>query len=402
MRRAVLAVLVLAVLLGLWRWRSAGDEGPIPEWTTVAAGRGEVTATVTATGTVNPVETVQVGTYVSGPIQELLVDFNDPVTRGQLLARIDPRPFEVKVAAAEADLATAQARARKAEADARYRQDTLRRARTLGQSGIMSQSELDLAESEAAQAQAQRALEHAAVTQSAARLDEARVNLAYTQIRAPVDGVVVSRNVSRGQTVAASFQTPTLFLVATDLTRMEVAAAVSESDIGSVAEGQDVRFTVDAYPHDVFHGTVWQVRNAPVTVANVVTYDVLVRVANDDLRLKPGMTANVTIVTAHRDDVLRVPTGALRFRPPDGAATADAAPGPTVWQPDGPGRAAPRAVQTGVADERFTEITGGLTAGDDVITGIVRDPDEAMGQPQMPSFGAQPRYRGGSSGGRSR
>jgi HlyD family secretion protein len=232
------------------------------------------------------------------------------------------------------------------------------------------------------------------VQSAEAKAEEARVNLAYTEIRSPVDGVVVSRNVSPGQTVAASFQTPTLFTVAADLTRMEVSANVSESDIGGVAVGQDVTFTVDAWPNDVFHGTVAQVRNAPITVQNVVTYDVLVRVDNHELKLKPGMTANVTIVTAKRDDVLRVPTAALRFRPPSDATTEEPRPGTrVVWQPDDDGRATAVPVAIGVNDDRWTELVRGLDAGAPVVVGIARDPDEGAERPLLPFGASPPRHR---------
>lgn len=397
MRRlaAALGVLILAWLL--WTWLRPGGEGERPEWITAVADRGPITATVTATGTVNPVETVQVGTYVSGPLQELLADFNTPVRRGQLLARIDPRPFQLKADAAAADAATARARLARAEADARFNRDNLARMRQLRARGIVAASELDLAESQARQSDAQVAVERAAVTVSEARLAEARVNLAYTDIRSPVDGVVVSRSISVGQTVAATFQTPTLFLVATDLGRMEVRVSVSESDIGAVAEGQEARFTVDAWPNAPFQGRVTQVRNAPVTIQNVVTYDVLVGVDNRDLRLKPGMTANVQIVTAQRADALRVPTAALRFRPPPdtlgAAATPAPPPGPVVWTPTG-GTPEPLRVATGITDERHTEVTGGLEAGTAVITGIRQDPDAGAQRPTLPSFGGGP-SRGG-------
>jgi HlyD family secretion protein len=400
MRGFVFVLALLLVCAGGW-WLLRRDERTSgPRYVAAAVDRGPITATVTATGTVNPVETVQVGTYVSGPVQSLDADFNTPVTKGQLLATIDPRPFQLKVAAAEADLANARATLAKARADLELKERTRRRQRDLRGEGIVAQSELDTAESEARQAEAQIALAKAAVRSAEARLAEARVNLDYTRIVSPVDGVVVSRSVSVGQTVAASFQTPTLFLVATDLTKMEVSASVSESDIGGVAVGQDVTFTVDAYPGVPFHGRVKQVRNAPVTVQNVVTYDVLVAVDNQDLRLKPGMTANVSIATASRDDAIRIPTAALRFRPPAAAGEAGAiaaarpAGGHTVWVLGKDGTPHPVSVGIGIADERFTEITGGLEEGARVITGVMRGaPEEAAAprSPFMPSF--RPRRR---------
>jgi HlyD family secretion protein len=367
--------------VGYFALRWFGGEDARPQYVTAVVDRGPITATVTATGTVNPVASVQVGTYVSGPIEAIFADFNTPVERGQLLARIDPRPFKVKVDAAAADLANAKAKLEKDRADAALKAVTLRRTRDLRRQGIVAESDLDLAASQDQQAKAQVALDRAEVMSAEARLREAEVNLAYTDITSPVDGVVVSRNVDVGQTVAATFQTPTLFLVAGDLTKMEVRASVSESDIGSVTPGQPTTFTVDAYPTASFAGRVEQVRNAPITVLNVVTYEVVISADNADLRLKPGMTANVTVVTAQRDDALRVPTGALRFRPPadaDGRGAAAATGrgdegGKRVWVREGH---APRAVpiDAGIADERFTEVRGGLEPGARVIVALRREP----------------------------
>ena len=381
MRRLALGLVLAALgifgylVLG-WTHRGAGD----PEYVTAPVDRGPITPSVAATGTVNPVTTVQVGTYVSGPIQAIYADFNTPVRRGQLLARIDPRPFQVKVDDATAALANARAQLDKDRADAALRAVTLERTRSLRGGGIVSASDLDLAVSLDRQARAQVALDEAQIQSAEAKLREAQVNLDYTEITSPVDGVVVARNVAVGQTVAATFQTPTLFLVAGDLAKMAVDASVSESDIGGVAPGQEVSFTVDAYPADTFRGRVEQVRNAPVTLQNVVTYDVVVGVENEDLRLKPGMTANVTITTASRPDALRVPTGALRFRPPavagdSGSAAAADAPGergPRVWVIGADEHPHAVGVTTGIADDRFTEVTGGLREGDRVITALHR------------------------------
>ncbi len=390
MRRLALVLAVLLVGAGGW-WLLRGRTPDVgPRLVVAAVDRGPIRATVTATGTVNPVETVQVGTYISGPVQSLGADFNTPVKKGQLLATIDPRPFQLKVAAAEADLSNARASLAKAHADLDLKERNRRRQRDLRAQGIVAQSDLDTAESEARQAEAQIALARANVQSAQARLDEARVNLDYTRIVSPVDGVVVSRSVSVGQTVAASFQTPTLFNVATDLTKMEVSASVSESDIGGVAVGQEATFTVDAYPGQPFQGHVKQVRNSPVNVQNVVTYDVLIGVDNQALRLKPGMTANVSIVTASRDDAVRVPTAALRFHPPADTASRGAlaaAPpvgGQTVWTPGDDGRPHPVPVTTGISDERFVEVTGGLAEGDRVVTGVTRGTEEDAAVPRSP------------------
>jgi HlyD family secretion protein len=401
-RRLGVAILVLGVLAFLGtRWIRGGSEAP--EWVVDRVDRGPISATVTATGTVNPVTTVQVGTYVSGPIQTVAADFNTPVKRGQLLARIDPRPFQVKLDDARAAVANARARLEKDRAAAVLKGVTLERSRALARDGIVSQSDLDLAVSEERQARSQLALDQADIQSAEARVQEAEVNLAYTDIVSPVDGTVVSRNVDVGQTVAASFQTPTLFLVAEDLTKMQVNASVSESDIGTVAVGQEAAFGVDAFPSDTFRGRVEQVRNAPVTVLNVVTYDVIIGVDNTDLRLRPGMTANVTITTAHREQALRVPTRALRFRPPepaaDGAVAAPSPPavGARVWLLDGTRTPEPRTIETGIADDQFTEIVAGLDEGAPVITAIKRPPAEPVegGSPFLPSM-----PRGKRGGGR--
>jgi HlyD family secretion protein len=379
MRRLALVVLLAALGTVAYLVLGSNEGDGRPRYVTVAVDRGPIRAAVTATGTVNPVKTVQVGTYVSGPIQEIEVDFNSTVQEGQLLAKIDPRPFQVKVDAAEAEVANARAGREKAKADAALKALSLERAKRLSRDGIISAAEVDAAVSDDEQARAQVVLAGAQVESAEAKVAEARVNLAYTDIVSPVDGVVVSRNVDVGQTVAASFQTPTLFLVAQDLREMQVNASVSESDIGGVEAGQATTFTVDAYPGVPFRGTVTQVRNAPITIQNVVTYEVIVGVDNSDLRLKPGMTANVTVATATRDDALRVPTAALRFRPPLPSAGAGAVAAPEgsshasrVWKLDGRGEPAPVTIESGIADERFTEVTGGLQAGDRVIVGLER------------------------------
>jgi HlyD family secretion protein len=397
--RRLAVVLALAALGGLaWMWLGRGrgaDDGL--RYLTVAVERGPITATVTATGTLNPLVSVQVGTYVSGPIQALSADFNTQVRRGQALAKIDPRTFQMKVDEAEADVANARAQLRKDQADAALRALTLRRNRSLAAKGIVSTSDLDLAVAQDQQGRAQVALDAAQIQSAEAKLQEARVNLAYTDIVSPVDGVVVSRNVDMGQTVAASFQTPVLFVVAEDLAKMQVNVSVSESDIGPVAVGQEATFTVDAYPAATFGGRVTQVRNAPITVQNVVTYDVVVGVDNAELRLKPGMTANVAIKVAERPDALRVPTGALRFRPTPEAGTeagtkagtgapARADHGPRLWLLGADGKPQPVAVTTGVADDRYTEVTSGVGEGQQIVTGIRRESAGTARAAAAPSF----------------
>ncbi|HSP98088.1 MAG TPA: efflux RND transporter periplasmic adaptor subunit [Candidatus Dormibacteraeota bacterium] len=388
--RRVIALAVAALLLAgaAWAfWRRGGADEDV-SYVTATVERGPVTAIVTATGEVNPVTTVQVGTYVSGPIQAIDVDFNSPVRKGQRVAKIDPAPFQVKVQRAEASLATAQARVAQAKADLELKATNLGRSRRLLGTNVVAQNEYDEARSAHEQAVARVAVEQAGVRQAQAELEEARINLAYTDITSPVDGVVVSRTVDVGQTVAATFQTPTLFLIARNLTEMQVNAAVSESDIGAVRDGQPATFTVDAYPGRDFHGRVTQVRNAPTTVQNVVTYDVVIGVDNPDLALKPGMTATVRIETAHVDDALRLPLRALTFAPPgDGERRRD---GDGVWRIAADGALERVAVRPGVRDDTHVAIADGdLAAGDVVALAL----DKAVGPREGPRIPGVPRFR---------
>jgi len=383
-------LLAVAVAVWLWSRESAhSDEGYLTEH----SDRGPIEVVVTATGTVNPVTTVTVGSYVSGPILELHADYNSAVTKGQLVARIDPRPFQVKVLQADAGLANAKARVDKSRADLALKQLNFARNQTLRARNLIAQNDLDTARSEFEQAKAQLALDQAGVQQADAELSEARINLDYTNITSPVDGVVVSRIVDVGQTVAASFQTPELFKIAQDLTKMQVNANVSESDIGGVHEGQPAQFTVDAYPGRNFAGSVVQVRNAPITVQNVVTYDVVIQVANPDLALKPGMTATVSVTTARRDDVLRVPARALRFKPEDAKAGAAAGVPPNspigsaVYVLDPNGALQRVEIQVGLRDDRFAEVVAGDVEFDQaVVVGLGRPAEKSASatSPFMP------------------
>lgn len=362
----IAVVLLIAATLA-WLWSI--ERNHVLQYATAVADRGSIVRSVTATGTVNPVIVVQVGTYDSGPIIAIYADFNSPVKAGQLIAKIDPRPFTVKVHQAEAALANAQAQLGKDTADLAYKKVTFDRQTRLLAENAISRDTFDNARSAYEQALSQVALDRSTVQQQQASLEEAQVNLNYTNIISPVDGTVVSRNVDVGQTVAASFQTPTLFLIAKDLTKMQVDTNVSESDIGDVREGQSAQFGVDAFPDRVFDGTVGQVRQVPISVQNVTTYDVVVNVPNPEYLLKPGMTANVTIVTARRDNVLRIPIQALRFSPSfamRSPSTLLASREKRVWVLDG-GTIRPVSIVAGLDDGRNVEVVSGLHADDQVV-----------------------------------
>ena len=369
---AAAAIALIAVAGYWWTHRTAA-----PHYLTGTVTRGDVQRTVTASGTVNPMTTVQVGTYVSGVLQDLHCDFNTQVKAGQLCAKIDPRPYQSIVDQETAALGTARAQLAKDQANLAFAKVVYDRDVDLLKRRIVSQETVDTALNAWQQAQAQVALDESTIAQRVASLRSAKVNLDYTNIISPVDGTVVSRNVTQGQTVAASFQTPTLFLIATDLTEMQVDTNVSESDIGSVAEGNKVLFTVEAYPNETFSGTVTQVRQAPQNVQNVITYDAVVGVPNPKLLLKPGMTAAVRVVTAERNDVLRVPNQALRYSPPraKGAKPAEVAnkgeeAQQAVWRLED-GHLVRVPIRLGLDDDAFSEVVSGqLTQGETIVLGV--------------------------------
>ncbi len=376
-----IALAGLLILGGVVYWATRSPAPP--RYVSVPVGRGGIARTVTATGTVNPVLTIIVGSYVSGVIQDITCDYNTKVVKGQVCATIDPRPYQTAVDQAKANLLTAQAQLAKDEAGLAYAKLSYERLARLVKLDSASRDNADNAKNAYDQALAQIELEKATYAQRQAALEATQVNLGYTRIVSPVDGTVVSRNVTIGQTVAASFQTPTLFLIATDLTKMQVDTNVSESDIGGIKEGDKAIFTVEAFPSRDFTGTVTQVRQAPQSVQNVVTYDAVVGVDNHDLDLKPGMTATMRIVTEERDNVLRVPDQALRFSP---TGLSGAASGPRVWAlRDGEAVAVP--VKTGLDDDAHTEILGGaLKEGDRVITGEQRDHAASRSRPRLFGF----------------
>ena len=372
---------------------------------TVAVVRGELTATVTATGTLNPVVNVTVGSQVSGRISKLYVDYNSVVKSNQVIAEIDPATYQAAVEQADADLANA-----KANLELQHVQ--FDRSSELFTNKLISGSDFDTALATLHEAEATVKIKQAS-------LSNALVNLNYCKIVSPVDGVVIQRAVELGQTVASSFNTPTIFQIANDLTKMQIDSNVAEADIGGVVEGQNVDFTVDAYPTRTFHGTVAQVRNSPITVNNVVTYDTVISVTNADYKLKPGMTANVAIIVAQREDVLKIPNAALlRFRPPENAVVLTNAIGGvvttneaatnkgahknkgnrgirTVYVSAGNETAPelkPMQIKTGITDGIFTEVADGLKEGDKIVTSTVQSDAQAAATPTSPFGGGFPHH----------
>ncbi|MDH5739161.1 MAG: efflux RND transporter periplasmic adaptor subunit [Nitrospira sp.] len=373
---------------GLWYWWTSGT--PPIQYKTTLVDRGPITAIVTATGTVNPVVSVQVGSQVSGKVSRLFADFNSKVTRGQVLAQIDQKPFKARLSQARAAVKSAKGNLAKAKVLTTQRKREFDRMAALRERAFVPQSDVDIAETNYQEAAANIEVLQAQLDQARAALASAELDLGYTTIYSPVDGIVVSRNVDAGQTLAATFQTPILFVIAQDLTQMQVNANVSESDIGGVIESKPAHFRVDAYPKQVFEGTVTQVRNAPISIQNVVTYDVVITVDNQSLKLKPGMTANVTIVTEEKENPLRVPNGALRFRMPDVPFNRKVT---SVWIQDKAGHVHQVPVTTGIADSLSTEILEGpLNEGDRVIIGI-ESPDEQEERTLPPGFELGPKVR---------
>lgn len=345
-----------------------GDDKPAQSYATIQAQRGPVRAEVSATGTLAPVVEVQVGSQVSGRIKALYADYNSVVTKGQVIAELDPQLFETAVEQATANLAAARASLAKARAEARNARAQYNRIKALTAQGVTPQAEADAALAAERVARAQITSSRAAIAQAEAALSQAKVNLTYTTIRSPIDGVVVSRSVDVGQTVAASLQAPVLFRIAENLREMEVHTSVAESDVGQLRVNMRAEFSVDAYPERKFVGSVRQVRLEATTISNVVTYDAVLRVDNADQRLRPGMTASVTFVVAERKNATLVPNTALRFTPRSAGAPATRSKGHRLWLLR---KGAPVAVpvRLGITDGEVTEIVSGIEPGDVVIVG---------------------------------
>lgn len=429
MKKLIVILLLIGAGGGGWFYFAKAKDKE-PEYQLTALQRGDITQAVTATGALNPVVKVQVGSQISGNIQKLFADFNSEVKKGQVIAQLDPATYQANVHQAEGELSSAEATLKLAELNAR-------RQRELSQNKISTQADLDQAEVTLLQAQS-------SVKIRTAQVEKAKVDLGRCTIYAPIDGIVISREVDVGQTVAASLSAPVIFMIANDLRNMQIDTNVAEADVGNIEVDQKVDFTVDAFQYRTFHGKVAQVRNAPITVQNVVTYITVISVTNEDMKLKPGMTANVSIVIAQRPDVVKLPNAALRFRPAEEPGktstrtsdrTTDAS-GPRSGEaggrggerrgpggsggPGGPGgrgggrpreRAAsmertvyklvngkpePVKVKLGISDGIFTEVLDGLTAGDQVITGVTSPQPET----QAPT-GTNP-FSGGGGGGRRR
>jgi HlyD family secretion protein len=417
-------------------WRAVARPSA-PAFETAAVERETLRKTISATGKLQALTTVQVGTQVSGTISEIYVDYNSPVTRGQVIARLDTANLQAQLTQAIANQTSAQASVQTAQssvlgADAAVEaaaanverlasmvkdaETNLERTRELVNAGVGARKDLETAQATVAQAQAQRQQALAQLNQARAQAQAARsqlnqaraqstqagaqvqlasVNMSHAIIKAPIDGVIVARNVDVGQTVAASFQSPTLFLIANDLTRMQVLADIDEADVGQLRENSRVSFAVDAYPSETFEGRIAQVRLAPQTVQNVVTYTAVIDVENPDQKLKPGMTANVTAVVDERENVLTVPNAALRFRPEDQEA-AQRTRGPVVWRVR-EGRLDAVPVKLGLSDGVGSEVAGGeLREGDRVAVAAqnaARPGQQSATNPFMPG---RPRGGGGA------
>jgi len=401
-RKAVWISGILAVGVAIGGYVFFGGERKVPvRYKTAPVERGSIISVVNATGTINPVTLVQVGSQVTGMVESLHADFNSAVKKDQVVARIDPFPYRARRDQAAANLANARASVLKAKADQSQRKRELDRVQSLIKQQFVSQNDVDMAVTAYEGAAAQLAVAEAAVKQAQAALEAAELDLTYTVIKSPIDGVVISRQVEVGQRISASVSIPVIFTVAQDLTKMQVDANVSEADIGGMTEGKEVVFTVDAYPGERFLGRIRQVRNSPISVQNVVTYDVVVGVDNLDLRLKPGMTANVSITVARKDGIIKVPNSALRFRPPQAAVATpaglaghqapvgnDSVSGKTVWRMGASGDPEAVTIQSGISDGSFTEVAGGsLSEGDPIVIGLDTSRGSARSDQLPPGFG---------------
>jgi HlyD family secretion protein len=414
-KKVIIGIVVLVVAAGIvfgFTYFNRNNNNGI-QYELTAIDKGTVTALVDTTGTLNPVITVDIGSQVSGKIENIYVDFNSPVKAGQILTELEQLTFQTKVQQNEANYLSSVATLDKSKVSLENSNKKYERAKSLFEKDLISYEELESAEVQYLSAKADLQSSEARLEQAKAQLETSKVDLSYTIIKSPIDGVVINRNINVGQTVAASFQAPVLFQVANDLTKMQVECSVDEADIGRVKEGQTAQFTVDAFPNENFTGVVKQVRYSPEVIQNVVTYTTIVDVDNPDIKLRPGMTATISIVVGEAKNALRVPNSALRFQPPPevlqalfeemrremqakrgqnsqadgqsekrghqanfqmgqgmgrmGSRMRDRA---RVWIQDENGKLNMVSIRTGVTDNAFTEITGGdIKEGQEVITG---------------------------------
>ncbi|MBI5778314.1 MAG: efflux RND transporter periplasmic adaptor subunit [Planctomycetes bacterium] len=429
MKKIIIVIAVLGAAAALYFILGGGGSNGAVSYKTAKADKGTVIKIVTSSGVVQPLQQVQVGTQVTGPVKKLYVDFNSRVKEGDIIAQIDPASYEARVAQDRASLARSIAEAERVEANLTQAENEFKRAQELAQKELISQSELDTAVASYDSLIAQLKLAKAGIEQSQAALKMSEINLAYTTIKSPIDGIVVSRNVDEGQTVAASLSAPTLFVIANNLNKIQIQASVAEADIGKISLDQAVNFTVDAYPEQRFSGRVAQIRLSPTTTQNVVTYTVIIYADNPEEKLLPGMTANLSFEVDKHANVLRVPNAALRFVPQDadkykttetaeankeqaGANTESRPQGdPAGRSPDsqhqpGMGRRTkektetsvrkqiwtlsdgtlkPISVKVGITDGSFTEILNGdIKEGQEVVTGTITKEESAATNPFMP------------------
>jgi HlyD family secretion protein len=374
-------LLALAVAAGGYMFLSPpASDAETVAYVTQPVRNGELLVSVTATGTLQPTRQVDIGSEVSGIIQEVLVDFNDSVTAGQIIARLDTQTLEARLASSTASLAVAKASLAQTEATVVEASGKAKRSEDLTARGLAAQQTLETDRAASLRANAAAESAKAQVISAEAALREAQTSLAKAVIRSPIDGMIISREVDPGQTMAAAFQTPVLFSIAEDLRKMELHLDIDESDIGQVREGQRANFRVDAYPGKVFTGDIISVRFNPRDVNNIVTYETVLSVDNPQLLLRPGMTATADILVEQQSSALLAPNQALRFLPPDDAVQTSSTDGSRIWVVEA-GKAVPLSVTTGLTNGEFTEITGGaLIAGTEVIVDIEREPRQPQNQ----------------------
>jgi HlyD family secretion protein len=414
MKKAIVIVLLVAAAGGAAWWFGFHAAAAPPKYRLGKIERGDLRIVVTATGTVQPYLLVQVGTQVTGTIQKLMVDFNSKVKANEIVAQIDPAPFQSKVDQDKANVARAQADIGRVKAQLVQAEKELARSRELMKKELISPSDLDAAVATYDSLVAQVKVAEASVTQAQATMESSMVNLRYTTIISPIDGIVISRNVDVGQTVAASLSAPTIYVIADDMKKIQIQASVAEADIGRIKESMDVTFMVDAYRSDRFKGKVSQIRLSPTTVQNVVTYTVMINAENPGAKLLPGMTANVSFEIAQYQDILKIPNAALRFTPPAEAVPAAKAEAPAeaaapktpgggrerraqqqnrVWVMEGTAPVA-RIVSADATDGSWTRLVKGeLTEGQEVIIGLIMEGADPTRNPFAPTMGG-PQQRG--------